>query len=654
MTGSTSVVTLLRLVTGVLVLLLVAVFAVSALDAWTREGDAVRIQRSAQISREIVVAREAMRMEMGVADTMLYHEEPATPANLAELAQLHVRSMAALSRVESDISHARDIDVPPSLGHSLSAAIAIFDKRFYPEEVSRLHDPLSLRPDYLVNDRKASTRAILDMIDEQAAVMSRDIASFGPRLSELMRVSDAAWHVRVDAGDQRGVIANFISDRHIAPADRDLMVNLDGRVEAPWHMLEQSLPVAPLPPIVTAAVGKANRIYFGDFRRLRAQVLHQLDTGTPLTITREQWMAATNPPLSSLMEVSRSALQAAGDQADHNLARARKDLTRALGLMAFSIGLAALAVVIVVTRVIRPLRAITSAIEGQRDMAGVMLLARRKDEIGQFAKALVGYSQSARERENLQREVLRNQVAKEAAETASRIKSEFLANMSHELRTPLNAVIGFSDLIVSKTFGELAPRYTEYAKLINEAGNHLLSLVSDILDLAKIEAGRFSCDFRILDLKDCAAGCLPLIERRAAERGVAVECFMPETGLDVEADARGCKQILINLLSNAVKFSRAGGKVVLSLSDGGDEVQIAVRDQGIGIPKDVLARIGQPFEQGSNDPMLAREGTGLGLALVKALVSRHGGQFTVQSLENVGTTITVCLPRRQKLEARAA
>ncbi len=654
MTRSTSVVTLLRLVTGTLVLVLLAVFAMSAMDAYKRESNAFRIHASARISRDIVVAREAMRLEMGVADTMLYHREPATSADLSELARLHARSIKALAGVEAEIRHTANIDVPPSLGRHLADAIANFDGRFYPEERRSLRLPLALRPAHLVDHRKAATRAILDLIDAQAAVLSRDIASFGPYLAEMMRISDVAWHVRVDAGDQRGDIATFISERHVHPAEREMMVKLDGKVEAPWQSIEISARDTPLPPAVTGAVAETNRLYFGGFRALRARVLAQLEGKAPLTITREAWMDATNPPLASLMGVSKAALEEAGARADRNLAAARHDLALALGLMAFSIGLAGLAVVIVLTRVIRPLRAITSAIRGQHDMTAVMKLAERDDEIGQFAQALNVFRQGAGDRERLQREVLRSQVEKEAAQTASRIKSEFLANMSHELRTPLNAVIGFSDLMMSKAFGEMGPRYEEYARLIHEAGNHLLSLVSDILDLAKIEAGRFSCDFRVFDLKECAESCLPLIARRAAEHGVTVESRMPDGMVDVEADVRACKQILINLLSNAVKFSRAGGTVALTLRETGGEAEISVRDQGIGIPGDLLARIGEPFEQGSNDPMLAREGTGLGLALVKALVSRHGGRLAVESQENVGTTITVYLPRRQQQAARAA
>jgi signal transduction histidine kinase len=655
MRHTNSVATLLRLVTGTLVLVLLAVFAVSAMDAWTREGAAYRVHSAAHISQEIVVAREAVRVETGVMDTLLARPFPASAADLDGLARMHARSLSALSQVERAIRNAEDVGVPPSLGRDLSNAIGLFDTSFYSELLRALKQPQSDRRPGLLAERQTSSTAILDLIDAQAAALSRGIASRGPRMSELIRISDVAWHVRVNAGDQRGNIADFLTrGRPLSQQEHEWIAEWDGKVEAPWQSIETSAANNGLSRGINGAIAKANRVYFGAYRDFRAHVFDQLEGRAPRTITREQWMAATNPALATLMQVSRDALGAAGLQADANLVRARHDLAVALGLMGFSIGLAALAVAIVLTRVIHPLRTMTLAIRGERDMARIAELAQRGDEIGQFAQAVNGFRQDAAERERLEREVLRNQMAKEAAETASRIKSEFLANMSHELRTPLNAVIGFSDVMLAKTFGELGARYEEYARLIHEAGNHLLSLVSDILDLAKIEAGRFSCDFHILDMKEAARSCLPLIEKRAAEHGIRLEARLSETHLDVEADPRGIKQILINLLSNAVKFSRPGGTVMLSLAGKGDDVEIAVRDQGIGIPPDLMARIGQPFTQGSGDPMLAREGTGLGLALVKALVGRHGGTFEVESRESVGTTITVRLPRRQHQLARAA
>ena len=655
MRHTNSVATLLRLVTGTLVLVLLAVFAVSAMDAWTREGDAYRVHSAAHISQEIVVAREAVRVETGVIDTLLARPSPVGATDLEGLARMHARSLSALSQVERAIRNAADVGVPPSLGRDLSNAIGRFDTSFYSELVRALKQPQAERRPGLLEERKASSADILNLIDAQAAALSRAIASRGPRMSELIRISDVAWHVRVNAGDQRGDIADFLTrGRPLSQQEHESIAKLDGKVEAPWQSIETSAASNGLSRGINGAIAQANRVYFGEYRVLRAHVFDQLEGRAPRTITREQWMAATNRALATLMQVSRDALGAAGLQADANLVRARHDLAVALGLMAFSIGLAALAVAIMLNRVIHPLRTMTLAIRGERDMARIAELARRGDEIGQFAQALNGFRQDAAERERLEREVLRNQMAKEAAETASRIKSEFLANMSHELRTPLNAVIGFSDVMLSRTFGELGARYEEYARLIHEAGNHLLSLVSDILDLAKIEAGRFSCDFHLLDLKEAARSCLPLIEKRAAEHGIRLEARLPDIHLDVEADARGIKQILINLLSNAVKFSRPGGLVTLSLAGKGDDVEIAVRDQGVGIPDEVMARIGQPFTQSSADPMLAREGTGLGLALVKALVGRHGGVFEVESCEDVGTTIRVRLPRRQHQLARAA
>lgn len=633
--------------TGTLVLLLVSVFAYSALDAWSREVRSSRILGEVRISRDIVVARETLRIELGAVDTMLAHAEPASGPVLDRVIAQHGRSMAALRLVERQARRVGTSRATTYWWPRFSAEIDRFDGVLFPKVLEAARLPLAQRPASLLDERTAATVSILGLVDLQAARLSREIASVGPYLSEMMRISDVAWHVRVDAGGQRGDIAKLISlDGPLSPLAHEGLVKLTGRVEAPWQSIEQPSPEIAMPAGVSHAIAAANRLYFKQFGALRERVVADLAAGRA-TISREDFMAASNPALASLMQVSRAALEAAEARARMNLGAAQHDLTAALGLMVSSLALGALAVMIVLTRVIRPLKVITQALHGEGAAAQMAKLAARDDEIGQFASALDSFRQGTAERERLERELLRNQIEKEAAETSSRIKSEFLANMSHELRTPLNAVIGFSELILSKAFGELGARYEEYARLINEAGSHLLSLVSDILDLAKIEAGRFACDFRLFDLKDCAQQCLPLISQRAAAQAIKLQSRLPEGGLEVEADARACKQILINLLSNAVKFSRHGGAVELELKEKDGGAEISVRDHGIGMPADLLERIGQPFEQGNNDPMLAREGTGLGLALVKALVGAHGGRFAVESQENVGTLIRVWLPRRQ-------
>jgi signal transduction histidine kinase len=219
--------------------------------------------------------------------------------------------------------------------------------------------------------------------------------------------------------------------------------------------------------------------------------------------------------------------------------------------------------------------------------------------------------------------------------------------MSHELRTPLNAVIGFSDIMQHQIRGPLAPGYQEYAALIHESGTHLLNLVSDILDLAKIEAGKFTIDPRDMDLMETVDLCLRLTQRRAEEGDVRLVKTTSQDRVMLNADPRACKQILLNLLSNAVKFTRRGGTVEIAVASTGDRISLRIRDTGVGIPAHLLSRVGSAFEQASNDPMLAREGTGLGLALVKALVAQHGGSMRIESQENIGTIVSVDLPRAQ-------
>jgi two-component system cell cycle sensor histidine kinase PleC len=234
---------------------------------------------------------------------------------------------------------------------------------------------------------------------------------------------------------------------------------------------------------------------------------------------------------------------------------------------------------------------------------------------------------------------------KRRAEDASRAKSAFLANMSHELRTPLNAVIGFSEIMAQGLYGPLGDaRYTAYAKDILNSGNLLLDLINDILDMAKIEAGKHNLAPRPLDPMDAIEQAVRLVKRRAEEKGLQVIVDAPELP-EIEADHRAVKQMLINLLTNAVKFTEKGG-VMLEARANDTHLTMRIIDTGRGIPSDELPRLARPFEQVDND--LAREspGTGLGLALTKSLVEMHGGRFEIESQLGKGTVVTIRLPRR--------
>jgi signal transduction histidine kinase len=217
--------------------------------------------------------------------------------------------------------------------------------------------------------------------------------------------------------------------------------------------------------------------------------------------------------------------------------------------------------------------------------------------------------------------------------------------MSHELRTPLNAVIGFTDLMRQGMFGSLGnERYEEYATLIYDSGQLLLDLISDMLDMAKIEAGKLELNFERVDLTGTIEDSVRLLTNRAESSGIELTVDAPATPISLTADRRAVKQVLLNLLTNAIKFTPAGGQVDVRVRVDHQRVIVGVRDNGIGIPADELPRLGKPFEQVCGDPMLAKSGTGLGLALVRALVEKHGGQMRIDSEEGVGTEVSVDFP----------
>jgi two-component system, cell cycle sensor histidine kinase PleC len=234
---------------------------------------------------------------------------------------------------------------------------------------------------------------------------------------------------------------------------------------------------------------------------------------------------------------------------------------------------------------------------------------------------------------------------KEKAERAALAKSAFLANMSHELRTPLNAVIGFSEIMTNELAGPLGdPSYKEYAKDILMSGQHLLDMINDILDMAKIEAGKMTISPQPIDPVDPVDAAMRMIRRKAEEKAINLVLDAQQNLPDIDADHRAIRQMMLNLLSNAIKFTDPAGTITVQVEQRGTDIYFGVTDTGIGIPPEDLPRLAQPFEQVSKTKDRNHEGTGLGLALTKSFAEMHGGRMMLSSIYGEGTTVAFVLP----------
>jgi len=266
------------------------------------------------------------------------------------------------------------------------------------------------------------------------------------------------------------------------------------------------------------------------------------------------------------------------------------------------------------------------------------------DLLQTFADQAVIAIENVRLFNEVQEKAAQLEVANDELATASRHKSEFLANMSHELRTPLNAIIGFSDVLEQRLFGELNERQADYTQDIASSGRHLLDLVNEILDLSKVEAGRMELEPSEFALAETIRGALAFVRERAVRHRIELSEDAASDLGTVVADERKVRQVLLNLLSNAVKFTPDGGTIGVRARRSNGEVQVSVRDTGIGIAPEDLAKIFDEFQQVGKASDRSREGTGLGLTLAKRFIELHGGRIWIESEIGKGTTFTFALP----------
>jgi signal transduction histidine kinase len=273
-----------------------------------------------------------------------------------------------------------------------------------------------------------------------------------------------------------------------------------------------------------------------------------------------------------------------------------------------------------------------------------MTMGRIADGTDKFCAVLRDITQWKRAEEDLLN-------AKREAERASSAKSDFLAKISHEIRTPLNAIIGFSEVMMDERFGPVGnERYRQYLKDIHASGGHLVSLLNDLLDLSKIEAGKLDLTFNSVDLTALLQQCVALMQPQANRERIIIRTSLLPTLPAVVVDERSIRQIVLNLLSNSIKFTGAGGQVIVStaLTDRGEAV-LRVRDTGIGMSEKEIETALEPFRQLATSTRWGSGGTGLGLPLTKALVEANRATFTIKSAVNAGTLVEITFPATRVL-----
>ena len=645
MKNSGSIRTLLSVITGVLVVMLVSVFAMSANDAFDRKREAARTLSIVSIMRNMLSAKENIRIEGGAAHAALAAPEPASAEIIARMFELRSKTDTALLSM-TDQFRAQPMNGTSTALADVLQSKAQYDAAFLPA-VAAVRLPATKRPAKPLADWRVAADKLTATVDRLSTALSRNRDDADTFIGNMMKISDAVWLMRLDAGNDRGNIGSVIQEgRALSTAQIQQLAENNGRINARWADIEELAAQAAILHQLKTAIAQAKDDYFVHFRATRTKVVADLVAGKPVPISGYDWLRISNPGLNSIMAISKVGLDLTEAHAARQAEIAVRNFYVAIALMFFSIGLASFTMVYVMWKVIRPLKQITQTMKTvtDGDLQQVVLYADRQDEIGQFSRAVAMFRDAAAEQMRLKGEMIQNQAAKNLAEEANRTKSEFLANMSHELRTPLNAIIGFSEMITAEVYGPGLPRYRNYAANIHGAGKHLLALINEILDFSKAEAGKLDLHVEQVDLADLARETAQLMSERAAQQNLRLTLEIGEVP-PLLIDRLRTKQILLNLLSNAIKFTPEDGCVTLKIDrDHAGRTVICVRDTGIGIAPEMIARAFEPFRQ--IDSTLARksEGTGLGLPLVKKLIELHGGNVTLESTLHVGTAVFISFP----------
>ena len=631
---------LLQALVGLMAILVVGICAAVATQAIERRQSAESIVRAVETSRDLLMAKQSIRLEGVTVNTALLMPGVADEQTWATITARRAQAEAALDAAVVRLSIASPD--PRSL-RKLRTLRSDFERRRVSADAGLLQ-PRDRRAAGLSAGWMSTVARLADEINRLSDALSSEVGGADPYVSEMMKIKQLAWATRDAAGEDRMRIAEALATGRGLRPDQVKQLDLQtGRADGTWDLILDEIAAGPAAARLAAAIAAADKAYFAELRVKRNALIADLVGGRPASISGTDWVSLSNPGLQSLISVANTALDLADEHARDQAQAALGDFMVAVLVILLAVGFTFLAGLVIVGRVVLPVERMTEVMGrvSRGDLMCEIPYAERADEMGRLARALGVFRANALEKHRMEGELLSSRLEKEVAESANRLKSQFLANMSHEIRTPLNGVLGMVQVM---EMDRTTPLQAERLRTIRESGGALLHILNDVLDFSKIEAGQLELAPVEFDIQEVVRQACGTFAYTADIKGIDLDHEVAEDAAGLWlGDQLRIRQILLNLLSNALKFTEQGAvSVTAERCDAG--LALTVHDSGIGVGPEAMPRLFEKFSQADESNTRRFGGTGLGLAISSELAQLMDGTISVESQVGVGSSFRVTLP----------